>query len=237
VRSEQEIEADRLAAEQAEKLKKQQAAQSKREGLAGTSGRAEALLTDKVLDLEMRKQKNEIEDKEFNAEVEKLRKEAVVVRAVTAAIRPTQEEYQELVNKAETATEQKSLQEKGTKIMEQQARDVYDRFNIPELIEIASKAKEVVAPSVTPAPKAAPNETTAAAPNPEREKAAKLTVARMKEILKAQGVTVPKNAKKDQLLDLLVPSTKPEQVNDAIAPSEVYLSAYEETRNKYRRVS
>jgi hypothetical protein len=154
VRSEQEIEADRLAAEQAKKAKKQQAAQSKREGLTGVSGRAEALLTDKVLDLEMRRQKNEIEDREFNAEVEKLRKEAVVVRAVTEAIRPTQEEYQELVNKAKTAAEQKSLQEKGTKIMEQQARDVYDRFNIPELIEIASKAKETTPPPVTPAPKA-----------------------------------------------------------------------------------
>ena len=30
---------------------------------------------------------------------------------------------------------------------------------------------------------------------------------------------------------------KAEQVNDAIAPSEEYLSAYYETRNKYRRAS
>lgn len=85
--------------------------------------------------------------------------------------------------------------------------------------------------------KSANTATSTANPSTDREQAAKLTVSRIKAILEAQGITIPKRAKKDQLLDLLVPNSKSEQNNDAIAPSEAYLSAYWEIRNKYRRAS
>jgi hypothetical protein len=76
--------------------------------------------------------------------------------------------------------------------------------------------------------------TIANTPNPEREKAAKLTVAKLKELLDARNITIPKGAKKDQLLHLLVPENKPN--NDASAPAEAYLEAYWETRDQLRRV-
>jgi hypothetical protein len=135
------------------------------------------------------------------------------------------------------------------KAVEARTLEVYRSLGIPDLAEDAPKVApkkespvpEPVTTPVTPAPKAISeaNAVATALPtqNPQREEAAKLTVARMREILKAQGITVPKNAKKDQLLDLLVPNSKPEKVNDAIAPSESYLAAYQEIRDKYRRAS
>lgn len=170
-RSEEQIAADRIAEDQAKQAKKQKVGQSRNEG------RAEERAASDAENILIRRQRKELNDEEFNLEVERVRKLPVVVRAVTEAIAPTAEDYQKRVNSAKTTEEAIALQAQGREIMEQQARDVYDRFKIPELIEIAPKAKEVPTSSAdksplvkaptpepnTPAPKAASEGNTAAA--------------------------------------------------------------------------
>lgn len=145
-RSQAEIEADRLAEEQAKKVKEREAKKSKAEGLAGTGG---TRITEKAVDLTARKELKQISDEEYNAEVEKLRKSPVVVSAVKEAIAPIAEKYQDLVDRASTMGEAKKLQEEGQTLMMEEARNIYDRFQIPDLVEVKPTTRKQ-APSPQP---------------------------------------------------------------------------------------
>ena len=136
-RSEEQIAADRVATERANQAKDQEAKQSKREGMAAL---AETRLTEKGIELSIKKQQKQIDGDEFNVEVEKLRQNPATVRAVEKAIEPIANEYDDRIAQVSNKAKRKSLEKEKAAKVEEQTLETYRGLQIPDPLQVKPPA-------------------------------------------------------------------------------------------------
>ena len=136
-RSEEQIAADRVATERAKQAKDQEAKQSKREGMAAL---AETRLTEKGIELSIKKQQKQIDGDEFNVEVEKLRQNPATVRAVEKAIEPIANEYDDRIAQVSNEAKRKSLEKEKAAKVEEQTLETYRGLQIPDPLQVKPPA-------------------------------------------------------------------------------------------------